>query len=84
MRKDAVYNLLLNVTLFPGMRCVLAQDPRYIRFSVIESGKTTHYNLRVRCFSIKFLSRLTALTQVANAKIAQEFLDEIQANIPSS
>ncbi|KAH6915775.1 hypothetical protein BKA70DRAFT_469841 [Coprinopsis sp. MPI-PUGE-AT-0042] len=67
MRKDAVYTLLLNVTLFPGMRCVLAQDPRYIRFSIIEDGKTVHYNLRV-----------------ASAKIAQEFLDEIQANIPAN
>ncbi|TFK29582.1 hypothetical protein FA15DRAFT_663724 [Coprinopsis marcescibilis] len=65
MRKDAVYTLLLNVTLFPGMHCTLAQDPRYLRFSVIEDGKTTHYNLRV-----------------SNAKIAQEFLDEINANIP--
>jgi Ran-binding protein 3 len=64
MRKDAVYTLLLNVTLFPGMRCVLAQDPRYIRFSVIEDGKTTHYNLRV--VSLLFLThfrRLTALSR---------------------
>lgn len=47
MRKEAVYTLLLNVTLFHGMRCVLAQDPRYLRFSGIENGITTHYNLRV-------------------------------------
>lgn len=47
MRKEAVYALLLNVTLFHGMRCSLAQDPRYLRFSVIEEGSTTHYNLRV-------------------------------------
>ena len=47
MRKEAVYTLLLNVTLFSGMRCSLAQDPRYLRFSVIEAGATTHYNLRV-------------------------------------
>ncbi|TFK39720.1 hypothetical protein BDQ12DRAFT_681098 [Crucibulum laeve] len=66
MRKEAVYTLLLNVTLFPGMRCVLAQDPRYLRFSVIEGGATTHYNLRV-----------------SNAKIAQELLEEINANIPA-
>ena len=50
MRKEAVYTLLLNVTLFSGMRCSLAQDPRYLRFSVIEAGATTHYNLRV-CFN---------------------------------
>ncbi|KAF8892171.1 hypothetical protein BD779DRAFT_1511303 [Infundibulicybe gibba] len=47
MRKEAVYTLLLNVTLFHGMRCAIAQDPRYLRFSVIEGGATTHYNLRV-------------------------------------
>ena len=48
MRKEAVYTVLLNATLFKGMRCFLAQDPRYIRFSVIEGSATTHYNLRVR------------------------------------
>jgi Ran-binding protein 3 len=48
MRKEAVYTLLLNVTLFPGMRCSLAQDPRYLRFSVIENGSAVHYNLRVQ------------------------------------
>ncbi|KAF9224070.1 hypothetical protein BS17DRAFT_94603 [Gyrodon lividus] len=47
MRKEAVYALLLNVTLFQGMKCFLAQDPRYIRFSAIEDGKTVHYNVRV-------------------------------------
>ncbi|KAI0364669.1 hypothetical protein BV20DRAFT_974146 [Pilatotrama ljubarskyi] len=47
MRKEAVYTVLLNATLFKGMRCFLAQDPRYIRFSVIEGATTTHYNLRV-------------------------------------
>jgi len=67
MRKDAVHTLLLNQPLFPGMKCTLAQDPRYLRFSVIEDGKTAHYNLRV-----------------ANAKIAQDFLDELEANIPSN
>ena len=48
MRKEAVYTLLLNATLFRGMRCFLAQDPRYLRFSVLDAGVTTHYNLRVR------------------------------------
>lgn len=52
MRKEAVYSLLLNVTLFHGMACSLAQDPRYVRFSVFESGIPTHYNLRVRCLPI--------------------------------
>ncbi|TBU22458.1 hypothetical protein BD311DRAFT_705467 [Dichomitus squalens] len=47
MRKEAVYTVLLNATLFKGMRCFAAQDPRYIRFSVIEHNVTTHYNLRV-------------------------------------
>ncbi|THH12054.1 hypothetical protein EW145_g251 [Phellinidium pouzarii] len=47
MRKEAVFTLLLNVTLFKGMRCSAAQDPRYVRFSCIESGTTVHYNLRL-------------------------------------
>lgn len=55
MRKEAVYTVLLNATLFKGMNCVLAQDPRYIRFSVLEDGTTTHYNLRVRLhFGIRY------------------------------
>lgn len=47
MRKDATYTLLLNVTLFHGMKVSLAQDPRYIRFSAIEDGIATTYNLKV-------------------------------------
>ncbi|KIK55703.1 hypothetical protein GYMLUDRAFT_47660 [Collybiopsis luxurians FD-317 M1] len=67
MRKEAVYTLLLNVTLFSGMKCSLAQDPRYLRFSVIEGSQvTTHYNLRL-----------------ANAKIATELMQTIHENLPS-
>jgi Ran-binding protein 3 len=47
MRKDAVFAVLLNVTLFRGMSCAIAQDPRYLRFSVLGPGGTVHYNLRV-------------------------------------
>ena len=47
MRKEAVYTLLLNAKLFKGMKCTLAQDPRYIRFSVFEGDAPTTYNLRV-------------------------------------
>jgi Ran-binding protein 3 len=47
MRKDAVYVVLLNVTLFRGMSCTIAQDPRYLRFSVLTHGRAMHYNLRV-------------------------------------
>jgi hypothetical protein len=50
MRKDAVFAVMLNVTLFRGMSCSIAQDPRYLRFSVLTPGGTTHYNLRVRFF----------------------------------
>lgn len=84
MRKEAVYTVLLNVTLFKGMRCSIAQDPRYVRFSVIESGATTHYNLRVRVF-YNCMAGLYILTciQVSSAKIAQELLEEINANIPT-
>ncbi|KAF5376351.1 hypothetical protein D9757_008644 [Collybiopsis confluens] len=67
MRKEAVYTLLLNVTLFSGMKCSLAQDPRYLRFSVIEGAQvTTHYNLRL-----------------ANVKIATELMHTIHENLPS-
>ncbi|KAI0079411.1 hypothetical protein K474DRAFT_1770318 [Panus rudis PR-1116 ss-1] len=66
MRKEAVYTVLLNATLFKGMRCFIAQDPRYLRFSVFEGGVTTHYNLRV-----------------ANAKIAEDLLEEINSHIPT-
>jgi len=61
MRKDAVFTLLLNVQLFPGMRCNLAQDPRYVRFGVIENGKAMTYNVRVSkspalpCYPLRFL-----------------------------
>ena len=47
MRKDAVYTVILNVTLFVGMRCSLAQDPRYLRVSAIENGVATTYNIKV-------------------------------------
>lgn len=52
MRKEAVYTVILNVTLFSGMKCFIAQDSRYIRLSVIEDGVTIHYNLRVSCFRL--------------------------------
>ena len=61
MRKDAVYAVLLNVTLFRGMSCSIAQDPRYLRFSVLTPGGTIHYNLRVR-----FLLSLAAQYQTGS------------------
>lgn len=50
MRKEAVFTVLLNVTLFHGMSVFVAQDPRYVRLSVIEDGKVVHYNLRVSTY----------------------------------
>ena len=49
MRKDAVYTVLLNATLFKGMKCSYApQDQRYLRFSTFDrNGASTHFNLRV-------------------------------------
>ncbi|KAJ8516506.1 hypothetical protein ONZ45_g6211 [Pleurotus djamor] len=47
MRKEAVFTVILNVTLFHGIRFSIAQDPRYLRFSSIEDGNTIHYNLRL-------------------------------------
>lgn len=83
MRKDAVYTLLLNVTLFPGMRVSLAQDPRYIRFSTIENGVTTTYNLKVLYSQSNSTITDKCLFKVSNAKIAADLLEEIHANIPS-
>ncbi|KAI0640738.1 hypothetical protein C8Q79DRAFT_1004119 [Trametes meyenii] len=67
MRKEAVYALLLNATLFKGMKCFLAQDPRYIRFSVFEGATTTHYNLRVSSAKIA-----EDLLEEINARIPSE------------
>ena len=86
MRKEAVYTVLLNATLFKGMRCFLAQDPRYLRFSVFEAGATTHYNLRVRrlyvSFSMPVLMNHPDI-QVSSAKIAEELLEELNMHIPT-
>lgn len=81
MRKEAVLSLLLNITLFKGMHIALAQDPRYLRFSAIEDGQATHYNLRVRNDCGR--RRLLTVLQVSNAKIAGELLEEINSNIPT-
>lgn len=87
MRKEAVYAVILNVTLFKGMSYALAQDPRYIRFSAIEEGKATHYNLRVRPPSYlrilpEILRKCFYMPKVSSAKMAQELLDEIKSNTP--
>ncbi|TFK71679.1 hypothetical protein BDN72DRAFT_837399 [Pluteus cervinus] len=47
MRKDAVYTVILNVALFPGMHCSAAQDPRFVRFAVFEDSQTVHYGVKV-------------------------------------
>ena len=59
MRKDAVYTVLLNTTLFKGMKCSYApQDQRYLRFSTFDRiGTLTHYNLRVGMAFALFLGR---------------------------
>ena len=84
MRKEAVYTVLLNAPLFKGMRCTLAQDPRYIRFSMLEGGSTTHYNLRVSASRLchHALINSSPFLQVSNAKIAAELLEEINIHIP--
>lgn len=83
MRKEAVFTVLLNVTLFHGMSVFVAQDPRYVRLSVIEAGQAVHYNLRVSDASTSHMVRvLTARIQVASAKMGEELLDAIKAYIP--
>lgn len=83
MRKEAVLSLLLNAPLFKGMRCTLAQDPRYLRFSCFEDGSITHYNLRVGCLCLFMFCSVSFFIQLANTKVAGELLEEIEANIPS-
>lgn len=82
MRKEAVFTLLLNASLFKGMRCSLAQDPRFVRFSIIEKGATVHYNLRVSEYYYFCEHAIEFFCQLANAKVAGELLEEINANIP--
>lgn len=93
MRKDAVYTVLLNATLFKGMKCSYApQDQRYLRFSTFDrGGAPTHYNLRVSAtLAFELLSFdesaligvCIPLTQLANARIAGELLEEINTHIP--
>jgi hypothetical protein len=92
MRKDAVYAVMLNVTLFRGMSCAIAQDPRYLRFSVLTPSGTIHYNLRVRFFLTlaQFFELNWAATnlpvslwaQVGNAQAATDLLKAINDNIP--
>jgi len=84
MRKDAVYTVILNVTLFGGMRCSLAQDPRYIRVSAIENGVATTYNIKV-VFTPIYSVGLHAdcrRHKVSNAGIARDLMEEINSNIP--
>ena len=66
MRKEAVHSVLLNATLFKGMRCTLAQDPRYLRFSVLEAGTTSHYNLRVRLWFTRFSPLHTLISTISS------------------
>ena len=61
MRKEAVYTVILNMPLFKGMKCFLApSDPRYLRFSGLENGTVTHYNLRVSFVSPPFSASASA------------------------
>jgi len=67
MRKDAVYTVLLNTVLFKGMKCSYApQDQRYLRFSTFGRDGAPTH------YNLR----------LANARIAGEFLDEINTHIP--
>ena len=82
MRKDAVYTVILNVTLFGGMRCSLAQDPRYLRVSAIENGVTTTYNIKVFLNLFTLWASCSRGREVSNAGIARDLMEEINSNIP--
>ncbi|RUP45353.1 hypothetical protein BC936DRAFT_148280 [Jimgerdemannia flammicorona] len=46
MRADSVFRVILNVPLFPGMSCELAQE-KFVRIIVIEDGHLTQFAIKV-------------------------------------
>lgn len=84
MRAEGVYRLILNASLFSGMRCTLAQDPKFIKFSVVEGGVPVHHLIKVSSVPciFTFIRASAPILQVGNAKISQDLLDTIHANIP--
>lgn len=83
MRAEGVYRLILNAKLFNGMRCTVGQDPKFVKLSVVEGGVAVHHAIRVGASRCRGRPSLTYYdTQVRDAKIAQDFVDQIHANIP--
>ncbi|PWN52852.1 hypothetical protein IE53DRAFT_246843 [Violaceomyces palustris] len=46
MRADGVLRVILNVPLFAGMKCELAQD-RFVRIVTLEEGKLVHFAIKL-------------------------------------
>lgn len=51
MRADGVLRVILNVPLFAGMSCELAQD-KFVRIVALEEGKLVHFAIKVSFFVI--------------------------------
>jgi len=47
MRADGVLRLLMNASLFHGMSCSVAQDPKFIKISTLENGAFVHHAIKV-------------------------------------
>jgi len=47
LRTDGVLRLVLNTNLFKGMDFEIAQDPRYVKFGLIQDKKVVLHALRV-------------------------------------
>lgn len=47
LRTDGVLRLVLNTNLFTGMNFEIAQDPRYVKFGIIQDKKVALHTLRV-------------------------------------
>ena len=72
MRAEGVLRVVLNVQLFPGMKCGHEQDV-FIRFVAMEKSGLVHLALKVRICANKF----------GNSDEAWSFYSAIKGHIPA-
>lgn len=53
MRADGVLRVILNVNLFAGMSCDVAQD-KFVKLVAVEDGKPVNFAIRVRPRKVPF------------------------------
>ena len=71
MRSDAVLRVVLNVQLFPGMKCGHEQEV-FIRIVAMEENGLVHLALKV-CYSVD---------QFGNMDDAEQFYNSLKSHIP--